>query len=640
MGGVPDGEAVSEIERLRRRLEQETAARREAERVAKTGLRDLWDRQRSLVLLESIADTANQSSSSAKAFARAIKEVCAFTGWPLGHVYVTRRRSAGPYMASARIWWEAEGRRYGDFRRVSETMVFEAGWGLPGRVLASGAPAWISRLDLDPRFPRGPTATQVGLSSGFAFPVLVRAHVVAVMEFFTAQVQEPDDELLALMAQVGAQLGRAVERERSHQRLQEKNQRLRALVRRAEEARSAAEAASRAKSAFLAVTSHEVRTPLNVVLGLAEALRREALTRRQDDLVEGILDSGAMLLRLLNAVLDLSKIEAGEGALDLRPAALDENLATIVRVWDAKARELGLTLSLDVSGLQAPACIMADAGKIEQCLVNLVSNAMKFTPRGGAIRITAKSLAHGERRDVELMVDDDGPGVPEADRERILRPYVQTDSGKAAGGAGLGLSICAGHMALMAGSISVGSSPSGGARFVLKFSAEAARSADRGAPALSVPVEATGLRMLIAEDNPANRRVLQVLLEPLGPDISFAVNGLEAVQAVEREIFHLVLMDAQMPVMDGVEAVKAIRRLPTASASVPIHMLTANVFDEDVRGYLAAGADGVLAKPVQLEKIYSVLADVAASKARAAGASSSNRSIRASAPSSAGGTSV
>mgnify|MGYP000356027892 CR=1 FL=1 len=196
-------------------------------------------------------------------------------------------------------------------------------------------------------------------------------------------------------------------------------------------AKEAAEAANRAKSNFLAVTSHEVRTPLNAVLGLSEALKREALTPRQKELNDGVLASGEMLLRLLDAVLDMSRIEANQATA--RPSDFDimAKLRAIASIWTPRAQELGVALTLDTSGLDRER-VRQDEGRVEQTLVNLISNALKFTPAGGEVRVVATS-ATGRLR---LEVIDGGPGVPEADRERVFQAFEQTEAGRAAGATG------------------------------------------------------------------------------------------------------------------------------------------------------------------------------------------------------------
>jgi CheY-like chemotaxis protein len=408
------------------------------------------------------------------------------------------------------------------------------------------------------------------------------------------------------LAQIGSILGRAIERHRAKERLLEK-------VAEAEAQRLAAEAANHAKSNFLAVTSHEVRTPLNAVLGLAQALSLEPLTPKQSGLVDGVLEAGAMLMRLLNAVLDVSQIEAGKMSLAHDPFDLGVTARTVTQIWSARAAELGLDLQLDDAGLSGPCRLVSDPGKIEQILVNLISNAAKFSPAGG--RITVRLFAappQDERRQIRVEVLDQGPGVSPQERDRIFAPFEQTDLGRKAGGAGLGLSICAGHAALLGGAIGVDGAPGGGAMFWFEFSADVAQDrAQDDPPAPAHAYGAPGLRILAAEDHPVNRQVLQALLDPLGPDLTFADDGRQALEAMAAAPFDLVLMDANMPVMDGAAALREIRRMAGPRGATPVYMLTANVFDEDVRRYLSAGADGVLKKPINIQELYCVVGETA-----------------------------
>lgn len=287
---------------------------------------------------------------------------------------------------------------------------------------------------------------------------------------------------------------------------------------------------------------------------------------------------------------------------------LTNMLRSIVSIWTPRASELCVDLELELIGL-APGLVRSDRGRIEQTLVNLVSNAVKFTPPGSAIIIRAIPTDDGAR----LEVLDGGPGVPEADRERIFRPFEQTQDGRSAGGAGLGLSICAGNVRLLGGEIGCDRDELGRSRFWFTCALSPSQGDADGSDGSIETVETInvrhGLRILAAEDNLANRRVLQVLLGPSGVDITFAGDGAEAIEFLRAGRFDCILMDANMPVMDGVEAVRQIRAEDLAGGA-PIHMLTANVFDDDITRYLAAGADGILTKPIQLIELFRVLASV------------------------------
>lgn len=385
---------------------------------------------------------------------------------------------------------------------------------------------------------------------------------------------------------------------------------LRAALDDARAGREAAERANRAKSRFLAMISHEVRTPLNVILGIVEVLRRKKRNKEEAGLVEDMGDAGGMLLRLLNGALDLSKIESGQSEPELAPADVRALLAAIARVWRLRSEELGLTLEVECHGAPEDFIIATDAGRIEQVVINLLSNALKLTP-SGVIRIRAMALPRdGDSVALRIEVEDQGPGVPPAQRDRIFQPFEQLDAGRAAGGAGLGLAICRANVEGLGGRIGVTDGLTGGALFHVDLPASRARIAEAAAPA----AEVHPLSVLAAEDHEANRRLLTLLLEQFGAKVTLVENGAEAVAAARADGFDLILMDVMMPVMDGVQALTAIRaeEAETGRPRLPIHMLTANVFDEDVARYRAAGADGVLRKPIEIEALHGALAAVAA----------------------------
>jgi signal transduction histidine kinase/ActR/RegA family two-component response regulator len=600
----PPVDPANQIARLERRLQRERAARLAAEAIAEQGMRDLYHQQQRTALVETIATAANLSDSPDAAFRFALEAICEFTGWSVGQAYMFPDGFTDGALVWSGVWKGDDSEGLKAFREVSAALSFPRGVGLPGRVWESGRACWIEDIQGEPNFPRAPAALACGLRAAFAFPALIGEQVGAVLEFFLQRPAAPDAELLHTLDQIGAQLGRVVERYRNARRTTADHAELEALYAEAETQRVAAEQASRAKSAFLAVTSHEIRTPLNAVLGLAEALRREPLTPAQHELNDGVLASGAMLLRLLNAVLDMSRIEADQATATFETFDLAAKLQSIVSIWTPRAAETGVTLAFALHA-EGPTAVRSDLGRLEQTLVNLVSNGIKFTPAGG--RVCVRAVLSGELLRLEVL--DDGPGVPEAERDRIFKPFEQTQAGRDAGGAGLGLAICSGNIRLLGGDIGVDRDPEGRSRFWLECPVEtvsAPAAAPVATPAHSA-ASAVGMRILAAEDNPANRRVLQVLLAPAGVDLTFAENGAEALEAAASRPFDLVLMDVNMPRMDGVEALRRIRAGGGPAAATPIYMLTANAFADDVERYLSAGADGVLTKPIQLPELFAVL---------------------------------
>jgi signal transduction histidine kinase/CheY-like chemotaxis protein len=604
---TPEADLAERVARLERRLMREHAARVEAEAIAEAETAALYDQTRRLTLLETIATESNLSRSVEAVMMRTLELICGFTTWPLGHVYLRVMETAERPLRSAQLWYAKAGLDVEAFREASESAAFGPGEGLPGRVVETGSSLWLPDIREDANFPRAAMARACGLRAAFAFPVLVGDQVVAVLEFFVDRERSPDEALLRILDRVGAILGRVIERDAAERLSRETHVELERMV-------AEAQAASAAKTRFLAVTSHEVRTPLNAVLGLAEALSRGAVSEEQRALVDGIRDSGAMLLRLLNSVLDIARIETGRVALVAAPFDLASVAETVGRIWVSNAGQAEVAIALDLSGLARPCRIVSDAGKIEQTLVNLVSNAVKFTPPGGRVLIRLASADAGARRRILAEVLDDGPGVAEADRARIFEAYEQTAEGRSAGGAGLGLAICAGNVGALGGRIGVDGRDGGGSRFHFEIEADIAEPECEAAPEPRASTEASDrppLRILAAEDNLANQQVLRLLLQPAGLEPVFVENGLEAVTAAQSEPFDLILMDANMPQMDGIAALRQIRALPGPAARVPIHMVTANVFDEDRARYREAGADGVLAKPIVVSELYALLTSIA-----------------------------
>ena len=381
---------------------------------------------------------------------------------------------------------------------------------------------------------------------------------------------------------------------------------LRQALEAAEQERARSDEANRAKSKFLAMISHDVRTPLNVVLGLASVLKPKLADPAQSDLVGEIESAGGMLLRLLNGVLDLSKIESGEVTARSAPVDLRETLQVIAGVWRERTRELGLTLSVAFDGAPEHFCVLADGAKVEQTVINFLSNALKLTPRG-RVEIHASARPSDRGALLRVAVHDQGPGVPPEHRETVFEPFEQLAEGRAAGGAGLGLAICKANVQALGGRLGVDDRPDGGAVFWFEFEAPLAERIEVP-PQTRPEVPRRRLKVLAAEDHPGNRRLLSLLLDQLGADVALAEDGAQAAAAYAEAAYDLVLMDAMMPVMDGVSALAAIRAAePALGRWAPVFMLTANVFDEDVASYLAAGADGVLRKPIDLPELAGVL---------------------------------
>jgi signal transduction histidine kinase/ActR/RegA family two-component response regulator len=377
-------------------------------------------------------------------------------------------------------------------------------------------------------------------------------------------------------------------------------------------ARDAAEAANRAKSEFLANMSHEIRTPLNGVMGVASALSRTGLDANQREMV-GLIESSAKTLEaLLSDVLDLARVESGRLVLTSEPFEPRRCLIDVGALFhptaEAKSLDLIIEPTPDLEG-----AFLGDAPRIRQILSNLVSNAVKFTP-SGRVSLGASALRTPDGIEAKIWVRDSGIGFDDETKARLFGRFEQADGSitRRYGGTGLGLAISRSLAERMGGSLDAVSTPGEGATFTLtlpltRTETPAAASDAAGVATAAAPTEpGAPLKVLLAEDHPTNRRVVQLLLESVGVDLTCVENGAEAVDAAEHGAFDLVLMDMQMPVMDGLTAIRIIREGEAASGRprAEIHALTANAMPEHAEASRAAGADGHLTKPILADDLF------------------------------------
>jgi PAS domain S-box-containing protein len=553
---------------------------------------DLNDTAALVLLLQEVAVAANEATSIEHALQIGLDQVCAYTGWPVGHVY----RTAAEVVEPTVLWHLEHSTRYQRFREVTEKTPLKLGAGLPGRVARLGRPAWITDVTGDPNFPRLQAAADAGLRAGFAFPVLVGTEVRAVLEFFSHVSKSPDDPLLETMRHIGVQLGRVFERKRVEAEL-----RL---------ARDAAEEASRTKSAFLANMSHELRTPLNAIIGYSEILQEEAADLQQEQLVpdlEKIRSAGKHLLNLINDILDLSKIEAGKMELYVEEVALSALVREVMNTVEPlapKNRNRLLLSAPDDAGV-----VKTDATRLKQVLFNLLSNACKFTSEGTVTLEVQRQHVPGGVDWVTFRVTDTGIGLTPEQQGRLFEAFMQADSSTSRryGGTGLGLVITRRVCQMMGGEVTVESEFGKGSRFTVRVPAEVG--APRAEAATAVPqagaesVPGEGPLVLVIDDDATVHELMRRFLVKEGYKVAVAASGREGIVAAKRLRPHAITLDVLMPDMDGWTVLRELKA-DAELADTPVIMVT--MVDDKNRGY-ALGASHFLTKPVDRETLVSLL---------------------------------
>lgn len=379
------------------------------------------------------------------------------------------------------------------------------------------------------------------------------------------------------------------------------------------EAKEAAETANIAKSSFLANMSHEIRTPLNAITGMAHLIRRSGLTAKQAEQLNKLESAGAHLLEIINAILDLSKIEAGKFELEEAPLDIKEIIQSVATMIGERASAKHLELRVEIDAM--PDGLLGDRTRIQQALLNYASNAVKFTDRG-EVTLRARCLHDDSNASlIRFDVCDTGVGIDAETQSRLFSAFEQADNSttRKYGGTGLGLAITRKLAELMGGETGVSSKPGIGSTFWLTVYLHKGRQqvaarlvTEAVAADERIRNQYAGYRILIADDEPINREIASTLLEALGLHIDTAEDGLAAVALAARQDYAIILMDMQMPVLDGLEATRRIRQI-AGRERTPIIAMTANAYSEDKARCLAAGMDDFIAKPVYPETLFETL---------------------------------
>jgi signal transduction histidine kinase len=375
-------------------------------------------------------------------------------------------------------------------------------------------------------------------------------------------------------------------------------------------AKDAAEQANQARTRFVAMVTHELRTPLNGILGYAQLLRiEEGLSVRQDAHVGAMMQAGRHLLEMIERVLDFASIDSGRMELHPVPLRIHDLIEDCIAFIGPIATQRALSLRM-VSTHDAPQMIAADPARLRQVLLNLLGNAVKFTQAGS---VELRLLAGAKRGGVRIEVVDTGPGIPDADRERLFQDFERLDAATSMEGAGLGLAIAARIVGLMGGSIGYTPNPSSGSVFWLELPpTDIALPPPSSSALMTATPAASGRLVLLVDDIAMNRDVIGAFLRAAGHAVVLAESGQDAVRLALERAFDLILMDVRMPEMDGLEATRRIRTLPAPHGQIPILALTAYAFPDQVMQCREAGMDGHIAKPVDYTTLIQAINDTIA----------------------------
>lgn len=573
--------------------------------------RDITDRRqtgRRLALQYAVTRILSESTDFVESARRISQVTCVGLEWDAGGSWIV---DPDAEVLRCVDFFTAPSITINEFEKLTRSIAFKKGEGLPGRIWESGEPAWIDNIVEDSNFPRAAVARREGLHGAFGFPILLGREVLGVLDFFSREIMEPDDELLQLVGGIGRQIGQFTKRKRAEEERAE-------LLERERAARADAERANRLKDEFLATLSHELRTPLNAVIGWSRILKSGRLDSDSATHAMEVIERNAWSQKqIIEDILDVSRVITGKLHLNLGPvdlvAVVDTALDAVRPALEAKA--INIETIID-AGLKI---VSGDADRLRQVVWNLLSNAAKFTPSEGKVEVrVSHDAAH-----VQIQVSDSGPGIDPAFLPHVFERFRQADgtTTRTHGGLGLGLAIVRHLVELHGGIITAQNRTDGhGAIFTVKLRLPSGKLRTEAlAEALAAFTDSEpeapsleNLRILLVDDESDTLDLVTMDLTQHGAHVTGVTSAAEALSALKHSHFDLLISDIAMPETDGYALIRQVRRLEAGKdKKIPAVALTAYARVQDRMRAIMAGYNTHVAKPVEANELATVVASLA-----------------------------